>query len=51
MHPEESPIAKREIDFLLKKSSSRSARRQLARRIPISRNAKGFSFLRKIESR
>ena len=51
MHPEESPIAQRETGFLLKERSSRSAKRQFTRRIPISRNAKGFYFLRKIESR
>ena len=51
MHPEESPVARRETGFLLKKSSSRSAKWQFTGRIPISRNAKGFSFLRKIESK
>lgn len=51
MHPEESPIARRETGFLLKERSSRSAKRQFTKRILISQSAKGFSFLRKIESR
>lgn len=51
MHQEESPVARRETGSLLKESNSRSAKRQFTRRIPISQSAKGFSFLRKIESR
>ena len=51
MHPEESPIARRETGFLLKESNSRSAKQQFTKRIPTLQSAKGFSFLKKIESR
>lgn len=49
MHPEESPIVRREIPFLLKKSSSHSAKWQLTGRNPISHNAIQFFSGRKID--
>lgn len=40
MHQEEIPVARRETGFLLKESSSHSAKWQFTRRIPISQSAK-----------